>query len=654
MATDEDISPALSGTTAFRAIILRRLGSTLAWLRGEQHPARKQPPKLFALLERWRLAKTCGLPGFSWIWAMRPPTVPLESPQVAVFQGHAGGVLRVAFSPDGRLVASSSADKAIRIWERETGKEAACLRGHTKQVEALAFASNGALLVSSSPDKTVRLWDPYAGVELARRSFSRLIHDLAVSPNGRHLFLACSDGEIKLCDLVSLGPPTCFAKHDLAARSVTVSPSGDRVASGSEDRTLRIWHSETGERLACLQGHERDIERVAFFPGGRKVISLSADNTIRTWDVVHCTEVGRFECAGDAWFMDVAISPDGRTVAAGSRDGTIRLWNASDGAERASLSGHETAVVSLAFSPDGVGLASGSPDGSVRLWRLDAPRTVTQLPDHQWPIWCVAFSPSGSQAATGSFDRTAKIWDVDRGRLAATFEGHESVVAGVAFSPDGKCVASASHDGTAILWDLKTGRMVRRLGDHGGRVTSIAFSSDGRRLLTVSFNRERARGLALDMGEVLRGNVPFEAIVGTQVTRSFFHVWDTESFTPIAIFAGSEDEVRSATFNEEGNQFVAIDRQKVRTWDWRTGRCLQAVDRDALESMATTPSKRNTLALLRTIGLETVLERVVDRSPLGWLPDRFEHVASHPARNIWGAASGRHFFLVALETEDAS
>jgi WD40 repeat protein len=231
---------------------------------------------------------------------------------------------------------------------------------------------------------------------------------------------------------VAFAPPS---KTGAAAQTNDSNDSEDAIlASGSGDRTVKLWNCRTGQCLKTLHGHS-------------------------------------------SWVWSVAFSPNGEWLASSSYDRTIKLWDVDAGKCLQTLQEHTAPVVSVAFSPNGKWLGSSSFDATIKLWQVDTGQCLQTFKGHQNSVWQIAFSPDGNQLVSCSFDLTIKLWDVQTGECLQTLEGHTAPIATVIYSPDGQQLISGGFDQTIRLWDIATGQCIQVLKGHTGLVSTLVCQS---------------------------------------------------------------------------------------------------------------------------------------------------------------------------------
>jgi WD40 repeat protein len=469
---------------------------------------------------------------------------------------HSSGANSVAFSRDGKIVASAAAWSAS-LWDTATGQELSRFKGKI-QAGVVAFSADGKTLMAARPNGIIQHFDVATG-DLLRQVGSNLMeadpdhfngHVAEISSNARILALTDYGSNGRLLDLAT-GKVLLRIHQDRGLASIDVSHDGKTVATGGQDNTARIWAVDSGKELLQMKGHNNWVYCVRFSPddkmvataagddlriyevgtgkqileipggGGRlafspdgKIIASGRDNRIALWEVGSGKQIRHWEGHESC----LAFSSDGKFLAAGSSD--LLIWDVATGKPSRDFQGHRAAVFCLAYSNTGT-LASGDLDGTLIIWDL-----ATRKPKHfcQHPgecVQCLAYSPDGKTVITGggsggTDDREAQIrfWDVGDGSVKKQFFGHLNCVQSLAFSPDGKTLASSGWDARCRMWDAQTAKKLYQIrGPDAPR--TVAFSPDGKALLVAyKYNG----GMALyraDTGDKLRDlSPPSEEIRG--------------------------------------------------------------------------------------------------------------------------------------------
>ncbi len=279
-----------------------------------------------------------------------------------------------------------------------------------------------------------------------------------------------------------------FKGHKGMIWQLAWSPDGTRLASGSRDKTIRIWDGHTDQLLYTLKGHTDYVYCVAWSPDGTRLVSGSHDKTIRIWDghsglLLHTLAIHTNQVYSVAW------SPDGTHLASGSGDNTVRIWDGYSGLLLHTLTDHTDSVYSVAWSPDGTLLASGSQDNSVCIWDAHSARLLYTLEEHTNFVYSVAWSPDGTHLASGSGDHTIYLWASDTWQPIKVLEGHTTIVDALSFSSDGRFLASKSLNGIVRIWNpssWETVELLEGVGTDRWAVFGVAFHPHDPILATVS------------------------------------------------------------------------------------------------------------------------------------------------------------------------
>jgi len=546
-----------------------------------------------------------------------------DHPQILRYlRGHTGSVTSVAFSLDGKTLASASDDRTIILWNVATRQPLGTLpTEHTDTIWNVAFSPDGKTLASAGWDKNIILWDVATRQSLGPplTGHTDRVYSVAFSPDGKTLASASRDKTIILWDVATrqpLGPP--LTGHAAGVESVAFSPDGKTLASAGDDKTIILWDVATRQPLGQpLTDHTDLVASVAWNADGKMLASASWDRTIILWDVATRQPLGPPLTRHTDCVESVAFSPapsgngtSSQTLVSASRDRTIILWNISTALNTGSttrqplgpvLTGHTDLIESVAFSPDGKLLASASKDGTIILWdvsiALDTGSATRQplgqpLTRHTDAVTSLAFSPTppgggtgGRMLASASGDNTVILWDVaTRQPLGPPLTGHTGFVRGVAFSPNGKTLASGG-DKTIILWNVATRQPLGLpLTEHNYDVTSVAFSPDSRALASASYDKtiilwdvtkRQPLGPPLTGHAAGVASVAFSPDGKTLASAGWdwnIILWDVATRQPLGSpLTGHTDRVYSVAFSPDGKTLASASAdQTIILWDVAT------------------------------------------------------------------------------------
>ncbi|MGE3779800.1 MAG: protein kinase, partial [Pirellulaceae bacterium] len=536
------------------------------------------------------------LRNWEWNYLWRLSHAELQS-----YESHRSSATNVAYSPDGRLLASSSGlwgisvPGELRVAETATGKQLYVAKARLGSIMGLAFSPDGAVLaaaeVSWHPQQAgnVRFFDAATGRELREIAEAGSVFSLSYSPDGRWLALAAADGRVRIVDAATGRIARMLPGHRGNVFHVAFHPDGRRVASASRDGTVRIWDALTGGCLRVLDNMDADARRVAFTPDGRVLIAASHSGLIRLWDLQRDRELTHHRTRPQG-ISNLGLSPDGRWLAVAYRPSGLEIWDTLSGRHQRSFAAHAGSPSAAAFSPDSTRLASCGVDGTVREWDLTTPiepetirvqasfiSDVAAIPGT--PLLALTSTRNTASGHLGAGDFSCRLWNPVEQRTVRQLEGHQDWLTRVVASSDGRWLATGSNDRTARLWNVADGKCVQVLSGHAATVTALCFLGQDQRLVTGCEDGSMRVWNVAD-GKLIKSWRAHQGAVSSLVSHSGWivsagaeqvRVWDAERGVEHALLAGHSAPVLSVAISRDGQLLATggADRT-VFVWNFST------------------------------------------------------------------------------------
>jgi len=572
---------------------------------------------------------------------------------VLTIKGHKDSINACAFAPDNNSILSAGADKTLKLWDLDTGKELKIFKYHDDEVNCCAFSPDGKYIVSGSQDGMLKIWNADTCEETARlEGHQDAVNSCAFSPDGTIIVSGSDDGSVIFWDTITKQE---LEKIDISHRPVTCcdfSPDGNIVAAACEDGMLTLIDSESFEELSytsamkslncCAFGPDGEIIVTGGYSGGRDYVPAIFYRT--EGDELEPEEPFEYTIDQEQHAEDItacAFSPDGSLVVTGGEDNYLILWDAVDFEFSAKLAGHSAEITSCVFSPDGKMIASTSKDGSMKIWNTENAQNESAYEDvFSDSISCCAFSLDGSKVVAGSLDRSLIVYNVSNGDFISEIKGMDVPVTSCTISPDGNMLAIGDSHSKLSLWDVKNNRQIHCRSEtfsvsEEAAINCCAFSPDGKKVVTASgTDPDAGEGSVVlwdlhntDKYEILAQNAAWSACDFSPDGRKIIfggdniNVWDIERQDIVKVIRNLDSWVIYCAFSADGEKIISVDAHgTIQLWDSETYEELRSVDCNIRNISSCAFSSAERLIALADFNGRLEIRAVENNSPVAIYP----------------------------------
>ncbi|BBM86722.1 serine/threonine-protein kinase [Candidatus Uabimicrobium amorphum] len=490
-----------------------------------------------------------------------------------------GSVEQVTFSPNGKIIATSSGH-TICIWDRTSGEKMTTFTNE-KRVRTLKFDPRGRYLISSS-GQNLCLWDIKTGEKQQELSGKQgIILSVDCSRDGETIVACSITGH---CGIWNLQNPKEYKKitaHSAAVIGVELL-SKNVFATASYDKKIKVWDIHKEKPLRVLKGHTNLIYGLSYNRKRGILASAAIDRTIRIWNPKTGKEIKTLFI--DKMASDIDFSPSGKNIAFGcyGYDNSIKVYDVDLGKKIHTFEGHQEEVHSVRYSEDGKMLASCSGDHTLRLWRVSDKKKFRLLEGHNNSI--AHMSHFSNRIISVGVDQKIIHWNADTGKILQTFAQKELMIS-TSCSNDESMLAAISINGTVMIWDIASGKKIRHLRNKNWNFHSVIFSPDDKKLLLTTYNPAVIQVVEIKTGKVQKtlskhknriSHMTFNkdgTLLISADNSGLICLWQYTTGKILQTFSGHKNIVNRAVFSPDEKQIISVsDDETIRIWDVASGK----------------------------------------------------------------------------------